>query len=319
MSKILRLETTVMFFLRKTVVYLREILQNPEEKEEILDDLYEMLLDFHEVLPEYCYGVMENIEKIALLDLSWDEAKKLIKETISICKILMQKPSIKTFQQLVETNYSALVFDTRFSESVLYLYMQKLIATRKKDEKYLEMAENKREIEYYQERFNENDIWWIAICRMPNATETILLKAIQYAKLEHYNFYLFCIEIAVSKNATDKVMLSLLERIQKESFDLLSRYSSQKMKTRLILSIFELNQPSVSVMKKAVQMIQPGDRFYYDFYHYIIFHSCHDMELLKEVQKKIGARRNLSKRNLVPSVKRLTFLLDNILPKEKDV
>lgn len=318
MSKILRLETTAMYFLRKTVSYLRKILQNSEDREDILEDLYEMLLDVYEVLPDYCNGVSENIKIILFTELNWNEEEKLIRETISICKILMQKPSIKTFKQLIEIKYSALLLDTRFSENFLYLFMQKLIANQNAYERRLQMTENKREWDFYQECLNENDIWWIAICQMPNATETILLKAIRYAKLGHYNFYMFCVEIAASENATDKVILALLERIQKENFDILSRRSSQNMKTKLILSIFELNKPSVNVMQKVVQMIQPGEKFYYDYYHYIIFHSCHDIGLLKEVKTKVEAKRNFSKRSLLPSVKRLSFVLDNLLPKEME-
>ena len=191
MGKILLFETTVMYFLRETIIYLREILQNPGKREEILDELYEMISDVHEVLPDYCYGVISNIQTITLTKMNWNEKEKIIQETISICKILMKKPSVKTFKQLIEKNYSALSLDTRFSENFIYLLMQKLIVNQKFYERSLKITKNKREQDYYQERLNENDIWWIAICRMPNTTEILLLKALQYAKLEHCNFYQF--------------------------------------------------------------------------------------------------------------------------------
>ena len=319
MSKIIPFENEVDRFFKEVGQGLELVLKSHNGREEKLEILHEEVLEEYEWIPEYCYGIVLNLKMVASDELKWREKEEIIKDTITFCKLLREKPSIKVFKQLVDMNYPTLWCDTRFSTNLFYIFMQDLITKQKRYKRIIETTQNERERRKHLELLNQNAVWWTAISRMPQVTEKLLLKIVSSAEMSKEDFYIFCVETVVSQNATENVMIALIRRIQKERLESISRYVADEVKAELVLTLFGLNKPGLTAIMEAVRLIRPGDGNYYKFYHYAIINSRGSVSLLGDIKEKVEMRSFCAKKEIAEDSRKLSFLLRNMLPQEEMV
>jgi len=317
MEKEYLFESTDQYFLRKVRNILERILKKPQILKEETQKVEELVGCVSRELSYYCYGILEELKVIFYEETSWKNKKRLIIRNIDICSILLEPPSEKVFEKLVKREYQGLWIDNRFSDEFFKRMILKLIGRQNYYETCLFGATEQEKREYYQKLQDRNDILWIAVCRMINANEEILLKVIRNAKIGWNRFYQFCVEIASAENTTEEVLIALIEKIQKQSFDMFSRTGTRALKTRCVFLIFQLNSRTIStakVAKVAIELITPAESYYYEFYHMLIWRYRNEEEILELIQETVEHKRLLPKRNLVPEIKRLQLLINNLLP-----
>lgn len=316
MGKILLYENMVTYFLRRTIHYLTEWKKLPDIEKMThniyIDCLEELFEEVVEELPDYCYGILGLVNTILYEEKIWKNKIKLINQTIHLCDLLLAKASVETFEWLVDYNYSTLAVDERFSEDILEDVLKKVFRLQLKYESARKNKKTRAKQKYYREKLKENTLLWIALVRMNNITEKILLKTIRYAHFDSWGFYRFCLEIAGNPRTTEKVWLALIQRIHSENFERFSIKQSQIRKTRIIVSMFQICYPSATVVKKAIELIDPVGKYYYDFYIGIILKHRSDKEILSEIRKKF-IPENINK--IIQTGyqgKRLQLLLNNL-------
>lgn len=306
MGKILLYETPIIYFLKQTIINLMQWKKLSYVQEQINNQYKERLIDlfekFEEELPDYCYGVLGLLNNILYEEKEWKEKQKEMINTIHICRILLEKPSVETFERLVDWNYTTLCSDYRYTEDILNRILNKAFKLQLKYEMYFQHSQTFQEKKKYQIKMKENDIFWIAIVRMRTVTEEILLKAIRYAKLRTWAFYCFCIEIVGNPNTTEKVWFALLERIYKEKV----------RKARIITSIFQIKCPEPRIIKRAVELITSENKYYYDFCFLIISKYRNEKSVIDYIRKKFERTKLIVNGPMHYKQKRLQLILNNV-------
>lgn len=301
------------YFLKNTICLFKALQEETrsEEKQATLDEVAELLRKFEKSLPDYWSDILWLMKEV-VSGLNPPDIEEIhVEEVLLLAELFEQEPSVKVFQEMVRFCYTSLPIYPYFTEELLNKVMVYLI--ERQECLKTEMQENQDEDNFYAFQAPQQVLYsnWIALVRMKNASESLLIKAIESAELNLYNLYSFCEEVILSENATEKVLLTLVKRIQEFSWKEGKKDYRNLFPIRLYCFLLAEGKATEKIARQMLEAVEPRGPLYYQFYYSIVQNFKKSPEVMKHLstilerdETTLGGRNRSSR-------KKLLFLLQN--------
>lgn len=314
MKSVLAFATLQEEYLREMIRLLKQLKKanRQEEWEACQREIETLTDDYFDYLPTYDYEIISGCRLLFYEEQERQKQAEIIQDMLFVCQMLLRKPSYQTFVKMAEEEHPCLWEDTRYSKQFLENVMLCLVAKQKKLERRLRMSPNLWTEEDWQQEWTEAEQLWITVVKMANASESVLLYAIQNAKLHYDAFYRFALEVTASRNVTETVMIALVEKIGQTSYEFMSQEGNKSVRTRMTILLLELAPQTKTVLGKIVTTIQPSEKYYYDFYRCLIHYGRKDRNILKAIYQAINQKGHSHYPRKRSETLRLNMLLKNM-------
>lgn len=307
-------------FAKQVLNNLKKI-NNPSSSIELyitcIDELQELLLTYIDYLPCHFIELLDFLEQLIykknLSDLSTIEGHAFLNRIQFLCELMCSPPSIDLYINLALHEFDCLYQYSDFSEEIVSCIIDYLI--HNSDDSFFS-----KDIVSAFSKFDlsneKRDLLWLSLSKVP-ISPMLQIKAIENVDLTGDKLLEFCREISISGAGNENVLLALVKKVNEETF---SSYSNKdnEIKEMIFYYIVLCAIPPIPVVKKIIELINPSDDNYFNFFYMIIQEFAKKASpadkkiILSTILDKVTSDENSKKEDVKVQIRRLRLLAYNL-------
>ncbi len=281
-----------------------------------LSKIEELMLTYLESLPSHFVELLDFLEQLIYTkkqeELLSIEGHAFFSRTKLLCELMCKEPSIELYVNLAVNDFECLYQYTDFGDEIISSVINYLIPSNASS-----VSNDIPSVFNEMVCSNEaKELLWLSLSKVPTTAE-LQIKVIENISVSGNTFIEFCKEMSISASDKEAVLSALVKRVNKEIIYDDSKIN-EEIKAVIYYYIIICAYPTVSVLRDIIEVINPNDEDYFNFFHMVIQDFCKNVNptdkklILSSILNKINSDEPSKPEEIKIQIRRLRLFAYNL-------